>query len=111
MVYADQKGYSSASVPSDWHGACAACALLFSGPLTRSRPPGWLHNIHDGPPSRKLYLHPAYEATGADGTYGSAAAAGASAMVPGPDVYLPKGAWKAGRRDWTRVQSWVPPQK
>ncbi len=86
-MYADQKGYSPASVPADWHG--------------------WLHNMHDGPPSKQVYVHPAYEAPAASGLYGSAAHAGSTSFSP-LETHLPKGHLKRGRKDWRRFTAWQP---
>jgi len=86
VVYADQTGYSAASVGSDWHG--------------------WLHNVYDNPPSRSVYLHPAYEVPAASGLYGSRRHCGASSMEPG-ETHLPKGHLKRGRKVWTRFAAWT----
>ena len=63
----------------------------------------------DGAPTKVVQYVPVYAGAPLNGLYGSEFAAGVTAYAPDADVHLPKGHLKAGRKNWQRVKSWVPP--
>lgn len=90
-------------------GGAGASPPRRSAPLARSLPVrhSWLHHITDAPPTRVAQYVPVYAAPAQGGVaYGTPGFGRSTAYAP--QVHLPQGHLKRGRRSWARFEAWAP---